>query len=253
MYYNSFGQDFALDISAGATVQVYQTISSYSPDDYLQLSQPSHLPGGRLEKVPSFTVYQVAGQYKIKRFFALGASVSYGNQGFKQSYPFLTTLDYENPDGRVRVRGRNGFTLWDIGLNARLDALWKNDYEALYAIVGISFNRMINKLDETAIGTYNGSEVYNELDWKQSYHSLKAVIGLEWRDYFSPHFGYFLRVAYSPLHKMKASAITFNRLRINGNAHPLEGERISFSDPDYLGHTNRLFAATFNLGVTYQF
>lgn len=141
------------------------------------------------------------------------------------------------------------------GLQIKLDALYKDFYEELNLILGADYNLLYYKVYSNDVEQNQMTGSYTSNGFTRTMRQLRYFnlnLGLEWRDYITEHFGYFIQLSYNPTIRTDTHSLLFERVYINGKTHPLEGTRIK---PGENGLPEENFEFRFinlSLGLTYQ-
>ena len=142
-----------------------------------------------------------------------------------------------------------------INLNAKFDALYKSPYEELNISLGVTGNIFYLRTVSNILNEDDPNRKYIESS-SRTMRQIRFIglnIGLEWRDYFSEHFGYFLQLNYTPRVNTKTANLLFEQINIEGDtSHPLNGKSIQPGTNDYPSEPQTFDILRFNLGLTYQ-
>lgn len=142
-----------------------------------------------------------------------------------------------------------------INLNAKIDALYKSPYEELNLILGLTGNIFYLRTVSNILNEDDPNRKYIESS-SRTMRQIRFIglnIGLEWRDYFSEHFGYFLQLSYMPTVHTRTANLHFEQINIKGdNSHPLNGKSIQPGTNGYPSEPQTFDLLRFKLGLTYQ-
>jgi hypothetical protein len=162
-------------------------------------------------------------------------------------------------DGYVSIRSNSiesillantGSKFQRLNLNLKFDVLFKDDYEELNLMVGAGYNLLHNR---TISNDYNDDFIL--LGATRTMRQLRYFnlnLGVEWRDYFTKHFGYFLQLSYNPTIRTSTHSLLFERVYLNGGTHPLEGKEINPGENANPQENFEFSFVSFNIGLTYQ-
>jgi hypothetical protein len=186
--------------------------------------------------------------------FSLTADLAYrftNYFGVNAGFQFIGIYDYlESNDGSWSKTQR-------FQLNLKLDALYKDPYESLNLIVGGHYALMYNLTRDTDPSVFFSETYTDEINYgiTRTMRLLRYFsfnLGVEWRDYITPHFGYFLQLVYNPMVRTTTHRLIFEQVTLAGETHPLEGEKIFPGQEGYPQETHGFTFININLGLTYQ-
>jgi len=149
-------------------------------------------------------------------------------------------------------RGKTSFI--EVAPSAQFDLSWKQPNESFF----INLRPMIGRIDyqETIeIRRNQNGQLVNEqeLDMTRVFNYFRFDFGIEWRDYFSKHWGYFLYADISVPMEMEVSKIKVDRYRLNfGEVRDLEGQKLDPADFPFPPARFEGFFLSGGLGITYR-
>lgn len=181
--------------------------------------------------------------YKITEFFRLNTGVEH-----------IGLWDYRQGNSTTWSK-RNRYRI-----NIKLDVLYKDPYESLNLILGGYYATLYNRTNDIdpvydEEGPLGGAVPNQNLGVSRTMRQLRYFsfnLGLEWRDYITPHFGYLLGLAYNPLVRTTTHSLLFERVALDGQTHPMEGKRITPGEDGYPLETYAFRFVNLNFGLTYQ-
>ncbi|QNR25216.1 hypothetical protein [Croceimicrobium hydrocarbonivorans] len=191
----------------------------------------------------------ISANYELKPYLSL--SLNFNQVGLSKD---KGTATISNGMGLTVIEQSLDFKSQRLGLDLKIDALYKSPYEELNLILGINgniiYNRTVSKdieQDSARFIVLGSTRTMREIRY------ISFNIGLEWRDYFSEHFGYFLRLKYMPTVNTSTASLLFEHINIDGNTeHPRYGQSIK---PGTAGYPAEFFSfdiLSFSLGLSYQ-
>lgn len=204
----------------------------------------------------------------LKRFplanLSLGVGVAYRlkpylkiSTSFQQAGLWRSTNSMEVSDGIEKITTE---ALTDqiqrLSLNCQLDMLYKSPFEELSFILGMSGYIIYNRSISNAYTQNNSRPGFTINGSTRTMRQIRYIglnLGLEWRDYFSEHFGYFFRLSYQPKVNVGTSSLLFEQINIDGvSNHPLEGETIKPGNNNYPEENFSFDLLLINFGLSYK-
>lgn len=149
-------------------------------------------------------------------------------------------------------RGKTSF--FEIAPTAQFDLSWKQPKESFFINLRPVVGR-INYQETIEIRRNQNGQLVTEqeLDMTRIFNYFRFDFGIEWRDYFSKHWGYFLYVDLSVPLEMETSKIKVDRYRLNfGEARELEGQELDPDDFPFPPARTEGFFISGGFGLTYQ-
>jgi hypothetical protein len=140
-------------------------------------------------------------------------------------------------------------------LNACFDLLYQDPFESLNFIVGLGYNHLYNRVSFVDIAGQNAEQKYIINGFTRTMRQVRYFnlnLAAEWRDYITPHFGYFIRLGYVPLTQANTHSILLEKVQINGQTHPLEGETLKPGENGLPQENYEFQFINLSLGLTYQ-
>jgi hypothetical protein len=188
--------------------------------------------------------------------FSLGADINYKITDY---FALNTGLQYIGLWDYRKGTSSSWSKIQRVNINLKLDALYKNPYESLNLIVGGHYALLYNRttdIDPLVLIQTTGSTILREnYGITRTMRLLRYFsfnLGVEWRDYITPHFGYFLQLVYNPMVRTTTHRLIFEQVSLAGETHPLEGEKIFPGQDGYPQETHGFTFININLGLTYQ-
>lgn len=243
---------FAFDLGAGGTVQFFEPFSYNKVDDFIVNQDPTFLA---FEQDRSnsriFIPIQLGVSYEVSPW--LNAQLLGSLSPMMKVVGGYTVYSGSREDPfNVRLERDDKQRLFELSPRVKFDALWKDEYEAFNLIVGFSYTRVTANFKQYASGTANGQAVDNRLNWNKHLSGWRWHLGLEWRDYFTSHFGYYMALHYSPSFQMAVQKEEFTQLSLNGTPHELEGEVIKYPNDQYPRDMHDVLQLSLQFGLTYK-
>jgi hypothetical protein len=141
-------------------------------------------------------------------------------------------------------------------LNACFDLLYQDPYESLSFIIGVGYNYLYNRvfysIDSAGQGPNNVGMASSFTRTMRQVRYFNLNLAVEWRDYITPNFGYFIRLGYMPLTQANTHSILLEKVQINGQTHPLEGETLKPGEKGLPDENYEFQFINLSLGLTYQ-
>lgn len=109
-------------------------------------------------------------------------------------------------------------------LSIAIDLLWKAEFESLLFKLGGAFGQL--KMTEFNSMRFTDNNQQQELELSRVLSYYRWELGVEWRDFFSPHFGYQIGMDFSPGFQHQANSLQLDYLRFDGEQQAAEGTRI---------------------------
>lgn len=151
-----------------------------------------------------------------------------------------------------KARGTN--TIFEVAPVAQFDLSWKQPNESFFINLRPVLGR-INYRETIEIRRNQNGQLVNEqeLDMTRFFNYIRFDFGIEWRDYFSKHWGYFLYADISVPMEMEVSKIKVDRYRLNfGEVRDLEGQKLDPADFSFPPARFEGFFLSGGLGITYR-
>ena len=191
----------------------------------------------------------VSGQYKINSFFAASGSFSHTAFVSSGSWSETNSTLSGSVNQKIVIRTQR------LNANLKLDALYKNNYEELNLIAGLGYNILYAR---TSVSNTDGEDSNDALLASGNTRTMRQLryfnlnLGLEWRDYFSEHFGYFISFYYNPTVRTNTHSLLFEQVSIEGETHPLEGQKIKPGENGYPEENFEFNFMSLSFGLTFQ-
>lgn len=199
---------------------------------------------------------QLGAQYELRPWLTASMQILYGapldiSSGSSIDEALLPEEKY--PNQRVTRQSSGISSFFEIAPKINFDLSWKEPYEAFHIRVGPTLGWLYYREVELVKGDLSILEAsHQQKDVTRIFNFVRLDLGIEWRDYITRHLGYFLSADISAPFTVSVSKIEVDTYRINGEAQPLEGQKI---DPDDFGGGGEdidIYYLNFGLGLTYK-
>lgn len=167
--------------------------------------------------------------------------------------PVSHRADPSDPSSELS-RGEQGFSTSGYGgkLALAIDLLWNSEFESLLIKGGIGMWSL--RYTDFNTSQFTSDSQWQDLQLKRNLVYSRWEFGLEWRDFFSPHFGYHLGFDLGPSFASRVRSLELEKLRFDGERQPAEGTEIK-RPRNEMGvrenYEHRFFYAVY-LGLSYR-
>lgn len=197
-----------------------------------------------------FNQFSVGGEYKI---------LPYIDAGLQMGYAYINYDPGKNGNAAFSISSDLDITDFRIQPKIGFDALFKNENEALKLNLGLNLfyrnqgTRYFIESDTARSGVVKDIEI-NRVGWGSGFFT-----GLEWEDYFAPHFAYFLSFRYYFPYDFKPKKVILDHYILDGNkvevgVKELSSEQVAQSfnngEAEYFSIENAIYI---NIGLKYRF
>lgn len=185
---------------------------------------------------PSWLAPEVFVEVPLYSWLRVGGGVNYAPFRWNNS-----SLGFGRTGGRMRVA---------------LDLLWNDENESLLLTGGAAMGHasMVfgndNFVEIVSQGNPNMKE--QEILLEREFYYFQWLISMEWRDFFSPHFGYQLGFSISPTFQTSSRQINVLQYEIEGVPQWGDGSELR-SGEAYESEQLEHWSWSLTLGLTYRF
>lgn len=137
-------------------------------------------------------------------------------------------------EGNAYYRGNSGLQLRDFRIQPSLylDLLFNNENEALKLVLGGGLFHRTSETTHIAESDTASSPVLKDMVLARKGWAFNYFVGLEWEDYFSQNFGYFLGLRFVPSYRFEPTVLKVEKYRLHGEAAATEGNEFTYHNSD---------------------
>lgn len=249
---------YYFDISAKASATFIAPERYNGIEDYLDIEEDMGFKDdyGGLSRALLFH-YELQGGYEIKDWLSVQLLASYAPNfltSSSQSGEGVNDINYQGDLDSWQSTAVVDYTAWELTPSVRLDLLYKEEFESFSLIAGFGYGVLRQQGSFGVTGSYRtGITVDRYLEQTRVIDFVRLNLGLEWRDYFAPRFGYFLRLNAFPSLAAATRKIELHKLSIPDYAIDLQNEEIEPGEGSWPEEKHDLFLVELALGISYRF